>query len=123
MSMTPYFVPHVPGVPGASVEQPDLTPAERRWRAVGGVALGLLALGLAGGVAAVQVGILSPGRLADLLAVPFGASVLGAVALDLAVTLRRPRPRAGIRPGLRAASYLYAAALLCVVATFAFLAS
>lgn len=122
MSLPPYFVPRVPGVPGATVEQPDLTPAERRWRASGAVALGLLALGAAGGVVAVRLGALSSGVLAGALAVAFGVSVLAAVLLDVVVTLR-PRPhRPGTRPGLRAASFFYLAALLCLVVTFAFLA-
>ena len=123
MSLSPYFVPHVPGLPAASLDRPALTPGAVRARQAGTVALVVAAAAALLGVLGVQVGVLSSGVLAAVLAVGFGLSLTSAVLVDVVVSVRRHRADDdAVRPGLRAASFFYLAALLCLGVTFAFLA-
>ncbi|WP_336921567.1 hypothetical protein [Aquipuribacter sp. SD81] len=123
MSMLPEFILPNRSVPRPTLEVPEVSGTERRWRRRGLVALGAVALVIGAAVALVVSGVLPLGPVATALAVLGLGCAAAAAVVDVGVSLRVPRRDEGVRPGLRAASYLWLATLVCVVATFAFLAT
>lgn len=122
MALPPYYVPRVPGSRHDSPGPADIAADERRLRLLAAVGLAVLLALVAAGVVAVELGLLADGLMATLLAVVFGLSLTGGIAVDVLAGLRRAPRQSRTGPGLRPASFLYVSALICMFATFAFLA-